>query len=180
MKLYIIVTCFTSLGLLNNIRAQDLKSFIPEGYSLLDSTSGDLNKDGLKDVVLILKNNLEETRPDTTRPLLILHGTKNRSYTLVARNDYLVLCQSCGGVFGDPYDNVVAKNNFFSVEHYGGSNWRWTRIITFKYDLKSKQYVLHRDAGISYHTSDPDKTANTITNKKDFGKLPFVNYSNQK
>ena len=177
MKLLIIITCFTSLGLLNNIRAQDLKSFIPEGYSLLDSTSGDLNKDGLKDLVLILKNNLEETRPDTTRPLLILHGIKKKGYTLVARNDYAVLCQSCGGVFGDPYDNVVAKNNFFSVEHYGGSNWRWTRIITFKYDLKTKQYVLHRDAGISYHTSDPDKTTNTITNKKDFGKLPFAKYN---
>jgi len=172
-----LVFFFIFIVIWSSAHGQDLKSFIPQGYTLLDSASGDFNRDGMKDVVLILKNHTETEFSDTTRPLLILHGAKNKGYTLIARNDHVVLCQACGGVFGDPYENVVAKNIFFSVEHYGGSNWRWTRIITFKYDLKTKQYVLHRDAGISYHTSDPDKTTNTITNKKDFGKLPFVKYN---
>ncbi|MBL7936492.1 MAG: hypothetical protein JNM51_11870 [Bacteroidia bacterium] len=175
MKSVLLVCVFISFGFI--LHAQDLKSFIPNGYTLLDSVSGDLNKDGIKDLVLILKNDTEIEMSDTTRPLLILHGNKNKSYTLVARNDHVVLCQACGGVFGDPYNNIVAKNNFFSIEHYGGSNWRWTRIITFKYDVKTKQYVLHRDAGISYHTSDPDKTTNIITKKQDFGKLPFVKFN---
>jgi hypothetical protein len=158
-------------------QSQDLASFIPADYSILDSASGDINKDGKKDLIVILKNNLEEINGETTRPLLILVSNEKGSYNLSGRNDSVVLCKACGGVFGDPYAGMTVKNNFFSIEHYGGSNWRWTRIITFRYDPKSKQVLLHRDAGDSFHTSDPDKTTTSIYNKEDFGKLSFAGYS---
>src|SRR5688572_3252328 len=161
-------------------QSQTLASFIPDGFSILDSASGDINKDGTTDLLVILKNNLEETNSDTTRPLLILTGSGPGLYDLSGRNDSVVLCKACGGVFGDPYAGMTVKNNFFSVEHYGGSNWRWTRIITFRYDLKLKQVLLHRDAGDSFHTSDPNKTTTNIHNKEDFGKLLFSNYSYNK
>jgi hypothetical protein len=144
--------------LVTSAQSKDWKHFIPKGFTLLDSASGDINEDGFTDLILILKNHTEVEMSDTTRPLLILQGSKNKTYTLIARNDHVVLCQACGGVFGDPYASLVVKHNYFSIEHYGGSNWRWTRIITFKYDLKTKQYVLHKDGGESFHTSDPDKT----------------------
>lgn len=166
------ISCF-SFGQSN------LKSFIPNGFSILDSASGDLNKDGYKDLVLILKNKAETAQQDVERPLLILHGSKAKLYTLVAKNNKVVLCASCGGVFGDPYSRLVIKNNYFSAEHYGGSNWRWTRIMTFKYDLQKKVYVLHRDAGESYHTAEPDKTSPNIHSKKDFDKLLFKDYTNE-
>lgn len=158
-------------------QSADIKSFIPAGYSILDSASGDLNRDRLKDYVLILKVDEEEEHADTTRPLLLLAGTAKDQYQLVARNDSVVLCKSCGGVFGDPYAGITVKNNFFSIEHYGGSNWRWTRIITFRYDAKTKQFVLHRDAGESFHTFDLDKRKLELYEKENFGKLPFAKYS---
>ena len=157
--------------------AKSFQSFIPAKYSLLDSASGDWNKDGYSDMVLILKSDSEEMAPDTTRPLLLLAGTAAGGYTLLARNDSVVLCKGCGGVFGDPYAGVAVKNGFFSIEHYGGSNWRWTRIITFRFDAKSKVFRLHRDAGVSYHTFDPDKTTDIISNKSHYGKLLFTKYS---
>jgi hypothetical protein len=158
-------------------QSQTLASFIPDGFSILDSASGDINKDGRKDLLVILKNNVEETNGDTTRPLLILTGSGTGLYDLSGRNDSVVLCKACGGIFGDPYAGMTVKNSFFSIEHYGGSNWRWTRIITFRYDVKLKQVLLHRDAGDSFHTSDPTKTTTNIYNKEDFGKLLFSNYS---
>lgn len=33
----------------------------------------------------------------------------------------------------NPYSGLTIKNGYFSVEHYAGSAWRWTRIPTFKY-----------------------------------------------
>ena len=176
MRTYFLI-CSIVISFLGLAQIPSFKHFIPKGFTLLDSASGDLNKDGIKDLLLILKNNTEVEMSDTTRPLFILHGTKNNTYTLVARNDHAVLCQACGGVFGDPYDDLVIKNNFFSIEHYGGSNWRWTRIITFKYDLITKQYVLHRDASVSYHTSDPDKTTESAYRKKEYDILPFTKYN---
>jgi hypothetical protein len=156
---------------------QLFQNLIPGNHSLLDSASGDWNKDGYKDLVLILKNDAEEQNPDTTRPLLLLAGTADGGYKLLARNDSVVLCKGCGGVLGDPYAGIVIKNGYFSIEHYGGSSWRWTRVITFRFDPKSGQFRLHRDAGVSYHTSNPDETTDVISNKAHYGKLLFTKYS---
>jgi len=68
----------------------------------------------------------------------------------------------------------------FSIEHFGGSGWRWTRIITFRFDTKTKSFYLHRDAGKSWHTSDPNKTTENLYNFTDFGKLTFDKYSYNK
>ena len=159
---------------------QTLGSFVPADFSILDSASGDINKDGKKDVLVILKNNQEENNGDTVRPLIVLLGDGKDLYELAARNDSVVLCRACGGVFGDPYAGITVKNNFFSIEHYGGSNWRWTRIITFRYDAKTSQIYLHRDAGESFHVEDPEKTRPYTYTKEDYGKLLFSKYSYDK
>ena len=158
-------------------KPQLFETFIPTEFFILDSASGNLNKDAYKDLVLILKSNAEENNSDTTRPLMLLAGAPNGRYTLMARNDHVVLCKACGGIFGDPYQSIAIKNGYFSIEHYGGSNWRWTRIITFKYDIKRKMFLLHRDAGVSFHTSNPDKTENLLYNKASFGKQPLGAYT---
>ena len=163
-----------------SMSSQTLASYIPKDYSILDSAQGDLNGDGYKDWVLILKSKYEEFNTDTTRPLLLLLGTKRGVYTLFAKNDSVVLCKGCGGVFGDPYEGITVKKGYFEIHHYGGSNWRWTRNISFKYNSITKGFLLHRDSGISYHTSDPNKSKTTIINKKDFDKLPFSKYSYEK
>jgi hypothetical protein len=155
----------------------NLNTFIPKGFLILDSLGGDLNLDAYNDLVLILKMEGEDSLQDVCRPLLILTGQENKSYKLEARNDSVVLCRSCGGVFGDPYESTVIKNGYFSIQHYGGSNWRWTRIITFKFVKEKNSWVLHRDAGESYHTSNPDKTEKIVTNKEDFDKLPVEKFN---
>ena len=159
---------------------QTLRSFIPADYSILDSASGDMNKDGRRDLLVILKNNHEENNGDIVRPLLVLMGGEKKLYELAARNDSVVLCKGCGGVFGDPYAGMTVKNNFFSIEHYGGSNWRWTRIITFRYDVKTGKIYLHKDAGDSFHVDDPGKTKPYSYTKEDYEKLLFSNYSYDK
>lgn len=176
--------CFCLSILILSISAQSQSSkpapypsFIPKGFTLLDSAYGDLNKDAYKDMVLILRNDAEQNNADTTRPLLLLAGTANGLYNLMERNDHVVLCAGCGGVMGDPYQGITIKGGYFSIEHYGGSSWRWTRIITFKYDSTTKKFKLHRDAGVSFHASEPDKQKETVHNKKDFGKLFFSQFN---
>ena len=157
-----------------------LQSFIPSNFSILDTARGDLNKDGKADMVLILRNTFERMDYDTTRPLLLLEGNGRGQYKLLARNDSVVLCLGCGGIFGDPYAGITIKNGYFSIEHYGGSNWRWTRVITFKYDIKRKEFILHRDAGYSWHVFDPNNQTENLFSKEDFDKLAFAKYSNEK
>ncbi|MFZ9761672.1 MAG: hypothetical protein ACO3DH_09470, partial [Candidatus Kapaibacteriota bacterium] len=79
------------------VKSQNFDTFIPRGYELLDSKSGDLNQDGITDYVIICKSPNEYEEEDAKRPLMILHGNPNGSLTLIERNDNIVLCFLCGG-----------------------------------------------------------------------------------
>ncbi|UOQ65178.1 hypothetical protein [Hymenobacter volaticus] len=162
---------------------QQLAPFIPTGYNLLEATSGDLNLDALPDKVLVL----QRIDPDTSamgdtldRPLLLLLGQPNHRYQLAARNDRAVMCSGCGGMMGDPYQGITIKKGFFSVEHYGGSGWRWTHISTFKYAPADKQWYLHREGGDSFHAADPEKVETHIETVRDFGQVSFADYDYEK
>lgn len=159
-----------------------LAPFVPEGYTALDTTSGDLNLDTYPDMTLVLKKNGEETTSDVVehperRPLLLLLGQGEGTYKLAARNDNAVYCIDCGGMMGDPFMDVVIKKGYFSVEHYGGSGWRWTRTITFKYSPADSTWYLHKDGGDSFHAAEPEKVQTTVRTTKDFGKVPFEQYN---
>ena len=162
-------------------RMGNIDRFIPPGHSILGSATGDLNKDAYGDMVLILavdgEENSDPADSPPPRPLLLLLGDEDGAYTEAARNDKVVLCHACGGVFGDPYEGITIKDGYFSIEHYGGSNWRWTRIITFKWSEKDKTWFLHKDGGVSYHTSDPDKMEEKVKTVKDFGVVPFGKFN---
>ena len=95
--------------LYNSASAQfkPLRGFLSHGYSILASAAGDLNQDGKMDLVVILRNRYERINTDTTRRLLLLAGNGQGKYRLMARNDSVVLCRGCGGVYGDPFAGIV-------------------------------------------------------------------------
>jgi hypothetical protein len=107
---------------------------------------------------------------------LILLGQADKTYKLAARNDNTVYCVDCGGAFGDPFDGISIANGNFSINHYGGSSWRWTRFITYKYSPADKNWYLFRDGGDSFHASEPEKVKTTIKTVKNFGKVAFEKF----
>lgn len=159
----------------------ELKEFVPTGFSFLGGEKGNLNLDKFPDVVLVLKKDNEKETSDVIdnpekRPLLILLGQANKTYKLAARNDKTVYCVDCGGAFGDPFDSISIANGNFSINHYGGSAWRWTRFITYKYSPVDKNWYLFRDGSESFHASEPDKVKTTIKTVKNFGKVAFEKF----
>jgi hypothetical protein len=185
--LLLIFTTWTSLNIHGQSPAEtiavpaQLKRFIPKGYSALDLTKGNLNGDRYPDAIMVLYKIGEKELSDVIdhpekRPLLILIGQPDQTYQLAARSDNAVYCIDCGGQMGDPFTAIVIKNGYFSVEHYGGSSWRWTRIITFKYAPQTKEWLLFKDGGESFHASDPEKVKTTVKTVKDFGRVPFKKF----
>ncbi|WP_139920190.1 hypothetical protein [Hymenobacter sp. DG01] len=158
-----------------------VQQFVPAGYRLLDMETGDLNRDAYPDKLLVL----DSVQTDTTgvlgsaalRPLLVLTSNAQGQYTLAARNDNAAMCSGCGGMMGDPYQGLTIKNGYFSVEHYGGSAWRWTHIVTFKYNPTDHHWYLHREGGDSFHAADPDKVETHVKTIRDFGRVRFEQYT---
>ncbi|WP_211166234.1 hypothetical protein [Mucilaginibacter robiniae] len=159
----------------------NLKSFIPKGYEALDLTQGNLNRDAYPDAVLVLYKVGEEKSSNVIshpekRPLLVLVGQANKTYQLAARSNNAVYCVDCGGQMGDPFTGITIKNGYFSVEHYGGSGWRWTRIVTFKYNTAEKSWYLFKDGGERFHAISHEQGKTEIKTVKDFGKVPFERF----
>lgn len=169
---------------------QNIASFIPKGFSAIDTTSGDLNLDDYPDMILVLKNNLEDSTINSDddkqqkRPLYILIGQADNTYKLVRKNDNAIECKGCGGVGGDPFTGITIKNGYFSLEHGISGGQHWENIITFKYDKAKADWFLYKDGFISYkynESNDPDaealiKDVEKIRTVKDFGIIPFESY----
>jgi hypothetical protein len=160
----------------------NMKGFIPKGYEALNITQGDLNRDAYPDAIMVLYKKGEEKTSDVNshpekRPLLVLMGLANKTYIIAARNDNAVYCVDCGGQMGDPFMGITVKNGYFSVEHYGGSGWRWTRIITFKYTPAVKRWFLYKDGSESFHAMTPEDVKTEVKTIKNFGKISFEKFN---
>ena len=51
----------------------------------------------------------------------------------MAKSEKAILCKDCGGIFGDPFAGIEINKNVLSINHYGGSNWRWGYTHRFRY-----------------------------------------------
>lgn len=165
-----------AVSTINTGVAEQIGAFILPGYELMDTLSGDLNLDGRMDYLLVLKQKGEAdaaTDVQVKRPLLLLIADENNQLQLARRNDHTVYCMQCGGMMGDPYNGLAIKDGYFSIQHYGGSAWRWTRVITYKYDQKAQEWYLHKDGSENFHASEPENVTEEIKTTKDFGQVKF-------
>lgn len=115
----------------------NLNVFVPAGWKIMEEAKGDLNKDGIPDAVLILKNSAEEkdgvNTTDMRRLLVIVLGTPAGGYSLSAISEEAILCKDCGGIFGEPFAGIKIARGVIVVEHYGGSNQRWGYTHRWRY-----------------------------------------------
>lgn len=152
---------------------------IPKGFVLMDSIRGDLNTDGYSDLVLVLRTPGEDTASDASaykRPLLILTGLPDQNYKLAARNDDLVYCYQCGGLFGDPYNGLEINNGALSLNHFGGSNLRWSNEFVFRYSLPDSALVLNKIIDKSWSVFDIEKIHSTVKTSVDFGLITLSDF----
>lgn len=158
---------------------EELLPFVPVNFKIFDQCDADLNQDGIKDKIIVLINDREETTPagqDAPRRSLIILFGKKVGFTKVVDTDKVVYCKTCGGMMGDPYVRIAVKPPFFTVEHYGGSAWRWKEYITFKYSKKYSTFLLHKKSHEFFHAASPNKVQTKIQTQKNFGVVKIQDF----
>ena len=160
LKLFIVAGCVaTALTLagfaqLNPERlptqAEQLKAFVPVGWQIEHQLEGDLNKDAVPDVVLVLveampANADKENPPERQRALLALLKTTDGKWLRAGVAPKLLLCTRCGGAFygvaETPVQVEINKGVIVAHQEYGSRNltnqtWR------LRYDTATKQFGL--------------------------------------
>lgn len=161
----------------------EIKPFIEANSRPIELKSADLNGDGMKDYILVLekKNPAKDADdyPEEERPLLIIIRDKSNELTVAKRNEKMVMCSLCGGVFGDPFAGVTVGKNTFTIKHYGGSAWRWTADYRFNYSRIDKTWQLVRIEKTSYHNVRPMNETlkkTVLTPPKDYGKIDIADF----
>lgn len=157
----------------------EARSFILPGYEKLDYVTGDLNGDKRTDAILILKIKGEDTAmaDDLSRPMLLLIRQANGKLKVEKRNDNLVMCKQCGGIFGDPYESTAVDPKGFSISFYGGSSWRWSYQYYFEYRAAKKDWFLVKQEESSYHNTEPESTTKESTiEEAEYGETTFEQF----
>lgn len=165
---------------------KQVRTHMPDGYVITDTCLGDLNKDGFTDLLMVLcikdEYRVSNTADSTIkRKLLLLTGNAQGSYDIAASTDNAVYCISCGGMMGDPFQGLVIKNGYFSIEHYGGSRERWERTTTFKYSPADSTWLLYKDGHATFdavpeESTGKDKKITKIYTVKDFGRVTLDSF----
>ena len=186
-KFVTILICVCVVSLLIAAQESELKvpaevtPFVESDTKPIALEKGDLNGDGREEFILVLEKENpgkdQDDFPVNQRPLLILLRGADGKLTSAKRNERIIMCSRCGGVWGDPFEGVVVGPNTFSVEHYGGSNWRWTYSYKFNYSRVDKTWQLVRVEEQHFHTSDPNKVDTKIyTPPRHFGKIDIADF----
>ena len=160
----------------------EVQPFVEAGTKAVAVEAADLDGDGRGDFVLVLERENPakdaDDFPINQRPLLLLLRGADGTLSAAKRNERVVMCSQCGGVFGDPFEGVEAGRNTFTVHHYGGSNWRWKNSYKFNYSRIDKTWQLVRVEALSYHTSNPDKMERSVyTPPRDYGKIDIADFN---
>lgn len=162
---------------------EEVRPFVEKGMEPIALEAGDLNADGRKDFILVLSKPRDpkaefDEAGDAERPTLILVRDNNDKLSVAARNDTVVYCRTCGGVFGDPFAGIEIRGTRFTISIYGGSNDRWAYDYTFAYSHRDNNWQLVRVEETTFQALDPNHTTrkHIYTPPKSFGLINFADF----
>lgn len=121
------------------------QSYRDAGWSELLKAEGDLNKDGVADIALVLEAPEGITEPGNwcdadnafsqapVRRLVIGFGDKAGGYSVVIDDPRVLLRGDEGGVFGNPLEDIAIDRGSVVISYFAGSRWRWGIGERFRY-----------------------------------------------
>jgi hypothetical protein len=120
----------------------DIARFVSNDAMVRMEKRGDLDGDGDQDVLLVLQKKAQaESAP---RALIVLQGAADGSFEKVIENPNAILCQSCGGMMGDPLSDITIQSGGFVLTFEGGSRELWSRTYRFAYSTAEGDWNLKR------------------------------------
>ncbi|WDZ53080.1 hypothetical protein LF296_17910 [Acinetobacter vivianii] len=149
------------------------KAYVPAKYQLFQAIEGDLNKDGLKDVVLIVKatdpkafvhdeyrGHLDRNR----RGVIVLLNEKGKYKAIVSNLNCFSSENEDGGVYFPPELWMEIKNNLLSVYYSHGRYGYWRYL--FRLEGNDLRLIGYDDSNNHGPLIQSQTSINFLTGKK--------------
>lgn len=175
LKIYfLIATLWITSTLWAETLPANIVKQIPNGYTVWVFASSDFNNDKMADYVVVahMKNEEKMMENAPRRPLLVFLQNKDGTFTLTARNDFVVMAEDEGGQcdpFEDGMDGLAVKGAYFTVQNSVACGEHWTDFLTFKYSAEQQNFVFHKrifESWIMNNSTAPDADALVLGPRK--------------
>ncbi|MBL7977109.1 MAG: hypothetical protein JNN12_02125 [Bacteroidetes Order II. Incertae sedis bacterium] len=164
----------------------NIGDFVPEGWTLEEQATGDLNKDGRIDAALQLVEDIaaeDENGAPTTRyrALVIIFRKKNgNGFELNTVGHYVLQCTTCGGMLTSVKTEI--KNGVVIVDQLMGSREATNLTQRFRWESLFKRMMLIGEDRVDYDRANGDSkkvsknllTGNQVTETSKGGKKPTI------
>lgn len=132
-----------------------IADFIPAGWTVLDTVSGDLNHDVFRDYAMVIEcaNSIDDQ--DVPRVIaIIFHDAKNNGFHLEEQHNFLIPIYQKALNSKDPYTAVKIENKklLLSLNHYDAPSFYYF-VIHYCFEYQKNDFFL--------------TTLNITTEKKD-------------
>ena len=146
-----------------------------------------LNNDSIKDYIIVLESKVKGkpyAELDDAYGRKVVFVTKNQEaidgFEILAQNDHVVGCRTCGGSTGDPFRNITVKGKYISFEELYGACVKDFQVTTFKYNVKKNKWFLHKIGVESSYCNEElngePKVETVVKTVKDFGVVAFSDF----
>ncbi|MDM1453942.1 hypothetical protein [Myroides odoratimimus] len=142
----------------NSVAQKSYLNYVPKNWKIVSTAKGDLNKDGIEDLVLVIKNtdasnvikneslgqNLLDTNP---REVLVFFKDKSHNYRLVERNSKgFVPSENSveNPCLSDPFDEVSIVNNIliWRFNYWSSCGTYFSSNMTYKFRYQHNNFEL--------------------------------------
>lgn len=146
-----------------------INDFIPKAWTILDSTSGDLNKDNLNDYALVLQHadsvtmvKTEDGEQDTviTQPrmlLILFKDPSGNALNRIEQNNSFILNHDNPDM-DDPYQSIKIDKGILQIDFrlfYNMGSW-YVNTATYKFRYQNNQFTLIGADNKSFHRASHD------------------------
>ncbi len=154
----------------------ELLQFTPDPSRIRMERRGDLDGDGDEDVLLVLAPRPgADTRFDSRTLLVLVRGADGKLAKAVD-NPEAIPCERCGGMMGDPLQDISIDKSGFTLRLEGGSRELWSQTFRFDYSRKDAMWML-----VSIKQGGADRATGDVAGKRrsveDFGAIPLDRFS---
>jgi hypothetical protein len=132
-----------------------LMEFIPEGWEIFDSASGDLDKNGTTDIAFVIQYKeaveaniscSEEREPDSSIPrilVILLQNPVRGTYRLSLQNNTFILRQDENKLM-QPFEGLKIEKGTLYIDFTGSGGTRWACTYNFKF-RRNNWYLVGAD-----------------------------------